>query len=293
MTAITAELVKKLRERTGAAMMACKKALEEAKGNEELAVDILRKSGEIKAAKRAGKIAAEGTIAVATSADKKTAFMAEINCETDFVARDASFLAFAEMVAKKGLEARATTVDAVLALSTGTSTIEQARLELVSTIGENVQIRRVTLLSSEGMVGHYTHSNRIGVLVAIDKDHAEVGKDIAMHVAAFNPQSLSSDDVPKEIVDREREIYLSQAKESGKPMEILEKMVAGRLNKFLKESSLLGQPFLKNGEITVEDCLKSHQVKVKQFVRFEVGEGIEKETKNFADEVMSQVQGNR
>lgn len=292
MKEITAAMVKDLRERTGAAMMACKKALEEAKGDMEAAIDILRKGGEAKAAKRAGKIAAEGVVVIAVSADKKKAFMAEVNSETDFVARDASFNEFANMLAARGIEAGADTVEKVLALSAkGGETIEQARQTLVTKIGENIQLRRVALVSAEGLVGHYCHGNRIGVLVAIDKNNPEMAKDLAMHIAAFNPQAISGEDVPHAVIDREREIYLSQAKESGKPQEIVEKMVLGRLNKFLKEISLTGQPFLKDSEKMVGDLLKAQQIKVKSFVRFEVGEGIEKETKDFAEEVMSQVHG--
>lgn len=296
MMVITAAMVKELRERTGAAMMACKKALEAAQGNMDMAIDILRKAGETKAAKRAGKIAAEGIIVIAVSEDKKKALIAEVNSETDFVARDVNFTEFANRIATRGLAAGASNVEAVLALPVkigGQETIEQARQTLVLKIGENVQLRRVVLMTADGMVGHYCHGGRIGVLVAIDKNNPEIAKDLAMHIAAFNPQAVSGDDVPKAVVEREREIYFSQAKESGKPAEILEKMVVGRLNKFLKEISLLGQPFLKNQETTVGEFLQSHQIKVKNFIRFEVGEGIEKETKNFADEVMAQVQGNK
>lgn len=296
MSAITAAMVKELRERTGAAMMACKKALEEAKGNMDTAIDILRKGGEAKAAKRAGKIAAEGSIVIAISADKKKAFMAEINSETDFVARDASFTEFASTVAARGLEAGVSEVEQVLALplkSGSDETIEQVRQTLVTKIGENIQLRRVALLTSDGIVGHYCHGGRIGVLIAIDKNNPEIAKDLAMHISAFSPQAVSGDDVPSTVVEREREIYLSQAKDSGKPQEIIEKMVVGRLNKYLKEISLLGQPFLKDQEKTVSELLKPHQINVKNFIRFEVGEGIEKETKNFAEEVMLQVQGNK
>ncbi len=295
MTLITTAMVKELRERTGAAMMACKNALNEAKGDMEKAIDLLRKAGELKAAKRAGKTAAEGGISVAVDSSKKHGVAVEINCETDFVGRDANFQAFAETVAKRALEESVKDVGPLgdLPYSKGSlETIDAARKALINKMGENIQIRRLASLTAKGMMAHYIHGQRIGVLVALDQVDPELGKDVAMHIAAANPQSLSADDVPQSVIDREREIYLEQAKGSGKPAEIIEKMVAGKISKFLKENSLLGQVFIKDPNVVVGDLLKSKKNKVTAFVRFEVGEGIEKEKSNFANEVMAQVQGN-
>ena len=297
MTTITAIMVKELRDRTNAAMMACKKALQEADGDLEKAIGILHKAGEAKAAKRADKIAAEGIIVIAINPDQKKAFMAEVNSETDFVARDASFVLFAENVAKHGLEENIKDVASLLALpvnSHASLTIEDARKELVNKIGENIQIRRVAFLSSEaGIVGYYRHGSRIGVLVTLNANRSALLKDIAMHIAAFRPQAISANQLPVEFLEKEKKNLLAQAKESGKPTEIIEKMVVGRLNKLLKEVSLEGQSFLKNSEISVSDLLQSEKVKVLEFIRFEVGEGVEKKMQDFASEVMARVQGNR
>lgn len=296
MTTITAAMVKELRDRTNAAIMACKKSLQEADGDLKKAIDILRKAGEAKAAKWADKTAAEGVIVISISPDQKKAFMAEINSETDFVARDISFIRFAESVAKLGLEKSIKDVVSLSALpvySHASLTIEDARKELVNKIGENIQIRRVAFLSSEnGMVGHYCHGNRIGVLVTINANKSALAKNIAMHIAAFQPQAISADQVPTKFLEKEKNNLLAQAKEIGKPMNIIEKIVAGRLNKLLKEVSLEGQSFLKDSEISVGDLLKSEKVKVFEFIRFEVGEGIEKEMQDFASEMMAQAQGN-
>ena len=295
MTEITAAMVKELRERTGAAMMSCKKALDESKGDMEAAVDVLRKGGEAKAAKRSGKVAAEGKVVLATSEDNKVAFIVEVNSETDFVARDSNFVEFVQTIAECGLAQKVTEVDALLALpleGKGGQTVEQVRQDLINKLGENIKVRRVALLQSDGIVGSYCHGGRIGVLVALDKDNAELAKDIAMHVAALKPQALSPDDLSNDLIEREKDIFSAQAKESGKPDDIVAKMVAGRLKKFLKEVSLVGQPFVKDPNQTVAELLKANSAEVKAFVRFEVGEGIEKESQNFADEVMAQVQGN-
>lgn len=286
---ITAAMVKELREKTGAAMMACKKALEETKGNLEAAIEVLRIAGEAKAAKRADKTAAEGKIEVAVAADNRSAFIAEINSETDFVARDENFRGFTEQVARHGLATKVKEVSALLAEKIAGVTVETLRQQLVSKIGENVQIRRVALLEAP-YVGHYRHGERIGVLVALDKINAELAKDIAMHIAATNPQALNPEDVSPELVAKEKEIFSAQAAESGKPAEIINKMVDGRVNKFLKEISLTSQPFVKDPNKSVADLLKEAGAKVQAFVRFEVGEGIEREAQNFADEVMAQVQ---
>lgn len=292
---ITAALVKELRERTGAAMMACKKALEETNGDLEAAIHVLRKAGEAKAAKRADKTAAEGKIVIALSEDSKKAFMVEVNSETDFVARDSHFVEFVQNVAERGLAENSETVDSLQSISISQDSdesIEQVRKSLVNKLGENIQIRRVALINSDGIVGAYSHGDRIGVVVALDKNAPDLAKDIAMHIAAMKPQAINPDDVPAALIEREREIFIEQAKASGKPDNIIEKMVTGRINKFLKEITLLGQPFVKEADKSVADLLKSEGANVSTFVRFEVGEGIEKESQNFADEVMAQVQGN-
>ena len=291
---ITAEMVKTLRERTGAAMMACKKALEETKGNMDAAIEVLRKAGEAKAAKRADKVAAEGRIVI--SADKQTGFMLELNSETDFVARDENFVAFAKHVAMRGLVGKASTVVDLMALShdaAGGDSIDAVRCGLINKLGENVQVRRVAFLDASGCVGAYCHGDRIGVLVALDKDLPDLAKDIAMHIAALNPNAIGPNDVAPELIERERVVFEAQAKESGKPAEIVAKMVAGRVAKFLAEITLMGQPFVKDANVTVGDLLKQQGAQVLAFIRFEVGEGIEKVSQNFADEVMAQVQGTR
>ncbi|AAO90888.1 translation elongation factor Ts [Coxiella burnetii] len=296
MTTITPIMVKELRERTGAAVMACKKALQETNGDMEAAIDLLRKAGDAKAAKRAGKTAAEGVIVIAISKDQKKGFMAEVNSETDFVARDTNFMAFASKVAERGLAEGVSDVAATLALPiepNSSSTIEDERKALVNRIGENIQIRRVASLSSDGVVGHYSHGGRIGVLLALDVPNPELAKGLAMHVAAFNPQAVSANQVSTEFVEKEKEIFLARAQETGKPANIIEKMVKGQVEKLLKEVSLEGQSFVKDPEKLVGDLLKAEKAKVLAFLRFEVGEGVEKESQNFADEVMAQVQGNR
>ncbi|WP_304985397.1 translation elongation factor Ts [Coxiella-like endosymbiont] len=296
MTTITVAMVKELREITGAGMMACKKALQTANGNMEAAIKELRKVGEATAAKLASKKTTEGIVVIAVNNDGKKGCMAEINCQTDFVARDEGFLVFAQNVVDRGLAEGTTHVAATLALphqSGLSTTLEQSRRELITKIGENIQVRRVVLLSSDGVVGHYSHGSRIGVLVALEAKKLTLAKDIAMHIAAFNPRAVRPDDVPIELVEKEKEILIVQAKESGKPQNIIDKMVDGRLNKFLKEISLEGQAFLKDPEILVGDLLKLEKATVSAFVRFEVGEGIEKDSQSFADEVMAQVEGNR
>lgn len=288
---ITAAMVKALRDRTDAPMMACKKALQETNGDIEAAVEVLRKAGEANAAKRASKTAAEGKVVIA-QADGQLAFIAEINSQTDFAARDSNFVAYSDLVAQQGLAGKAQDVDSLMTMTTADGqTLEDVRQELINKIGENIKVRRVALLNSDGVVGSYAHGDRIAVLVALDKDDAALARDVAMHIAASNPQAIAADDVPADLVASERAIFEAQAQQSGKPKEIMDKMVTGRVNKFLKEISLLGQPFVKNPDQSVGDLLKQHGATVTAFVRFEVGEGIEKETQNFADEVMAQVQG--
>ncbi|MFW0094737.1 MAG: translation elongation factor Ts [Coxiella endosymbiont of Haemaphysalis qinghaiensis] len=296
MTKITAAMVKELREITGAGVMVCKKALKTTNGNMKVALKELRKAGEAIAAKLSDKKTAEGVVVIAISDDGKKGFMAEINCQTDFVARDKGFAAFAQNVAKRGLAEEITNATAIfdLAIQPGSSiTLEQARKELVTKVGENIQVRRVVLLSTDGIVGHYSHRSRIGVLVALDSNDLVLAKDVAMHIAAFSPRAVRSDDVPIDLVEKEKEILITQAKKSGKSQDIINKIVDGRLNKFLKEISLEGQAFLKDPEVLVGDLLELGKAVVSAFVRFEVGEGIKKDLQNFSDEVIGQVQGNR
>lgn len=286
MSEITTAQIKELRDATGAGMMECKKALVEAQGDMQLAIDNMRKSGAAKAAKRAGRIASEGVIAMASNADKTRACMIEVNCETDFVARDASFKAFSENLSQAGL--RANTHDVATLMSQKTqdgATLEAARAALVAKIGENIQARRVMTLSASGCVGVYLHGERIGVLVALDKNNLELAKDIAMHVAAMNPLAVDSSGLSQDVLAKEREIIAALAQTSGKPANIIEKMVEGRLQKFVQEVCLVHQPFVKNTEQTIQDLLKQANAKVLAFVRFEVGEGIEKPVTDFAAEV--------
>ncbi len=284
MAEITAGLVKELRERTGLGMMECKKALQEAQGDIELAIDNLRKSGQAKAAKKAGNIAAEGAIVVAHSADETRALIMEVNCQTDFVAKDANFTSFASQVAEVALVAGCTDVAAISALKLGDSTVEEARVALVQKIGENIQLRRAELLNGERVVS-YIHGNKMGVALALQGGDATLGRDLAMHVAAANPMVVSPDQVPEEVLNKEREIYAAKARESGKPEEIVVKMIEGSLRKFLAEVSLVDQAYVKDPETTVGVLLKKHSATVQQFIRYQVGEGIERKTVDFAAEV--------
>ena len=283
MTQITAEMVRDLRERTGVGMMDCKKALVAANGEMDLAIETLRKAGQATAVKKGSRIAAEGVVSVAVTADKKSAIIVEVNCETDFVAREARFKAFAQQIANKSL-----------------SDVEEARLALVGQLGENIVVRRERTVKAEaaGTVAAYVHGGeagaaQIGALVAISVDDANLAKDLTMHIAAMKPEYISEADVPAERVAKEKEILLAQAQEAnaGKPIEILEKIISGKIGKFIKEITLVGQPFIKNTDQTVGALLDSHKAKVTDFVRFEVGEGIEKVATDFVSEVMSQVKG--
>jgi len=287
---ISASMVKELRERTGAGMMECKKALVEAGGEMDDAVELLRKSGQAKADKKANRVAAEGRIVVAT--DGKRAAMLEVNSETDFVAKDDNFIAFAEAAAATAL---ADGTDDVEVLNTATLAdgrdIETARTELVAKVGENISVRRVAGIEGGDRLGSYTHGARIGAVVAMQGGNDELARDIAMHVAASKPLCIDESGVPADTLERERRIFAEQAAESGKPADIIDKMVHGRVAKFLKEITLLGQPFVKDPDLTVGRLLKDAGATVTRFVRFEVGEGIEKKQENFADEVMRQVKG--
>lgn len=286
------EQIKELRERTGAGMMECKKALD-ACGDVEKAIDQLRKEGKTKVDKKAGRVAAEGVVVAKASPDNKIAIILEINSETDFAARNEHFVEFANQVATIALNNKVKNLNELLALpySAQGASVEQARQDLIAKIGENIQLRRCDYLETEGAVGVYVHSNRIGVLVNLSNDNADLAKDIAMHIAANNPIVVSPEDVPEELVLKEKEIFTAQAKESGKPPEIIEKMINGQVDKFLNEVSLLGQAFVKDPNIKVGSLLRNHQAEVKQFIRYMVGEGLEKKQVNFADEVMAQVRG--
>jgi elongation factor Ts len=287
---VSAASVKELRERTGAPLLDCKNALTENQGNIEEAIEWLRKKGIAKAAKKEGRVAAEGRIALQVSPDAKAGFMVEVNCETDFVTRHEDLIAFADKIAQVGLTAGVTEVAALAALPyEGNQTIEDRRKELIAKIGENIQIRRVVYLHGEGMVAAYRHGERIGVLVHLSQPNEALGKDLAMHIAASNPQTISPEEVPVDLVAKEREIFAEQAKTSGKPAAVVEKMIDGRIKKFLNEVSLLGQPFVRNPDQTVGELVQNAKVKVINFSRFAVGEGIEKTTSNFAEEVMAQV----
>ena len=287
---ITASMVKELRERTGAGMMECKKALVETNGDLEAAVEVLRKSGQAKADKKASRVAADGRIVVAHEGNQ--AVIVEVNSETDFVAKDENFVAFAESVGAAALATGTTDVEAFAGekLADGRS-VEEARTELIAKVGENIGVRRIEAVTSDGVLASYTHGARIGAVVALDGGDEDLARDIAMHVAATNPLCIDENGVPAKTLDNERRILTEQAQESGKPADIVEKMVAGRVKKYLKEITLLGQPFVKDPDVTVGKLVASAQATVTNFVRFEVGEGIEKKTENFAEEVMAQVKG--
>jgi len=289
--AVTAAMVKELRERTGAGMMECKKALVETDGDLETAIEYLRKSGLAQADKKASRVAAEGKIALAMAAGGKQAVMVEINCETDFVAKDANFNAFADAVASNALNEAPADVEALMSTRIDSASVEEARQALISKIGENVQVRRFVSESTEGTLGAYVHGGKIGVLVDVSGGDEELARDLAMHIAALNPEYVSADDVPADIIAREKDILIAQAESSGKPPEIIEKMVVGRLRKHLSGITLLGQPFVKDGDITIAKLLEQKSASVNGFDRLVVGEGIEKKEENFADEVMQQVSG--
>jgi elongation factor Ts len=287
---VTAEAVKQLRERTGAGMMECKKALVETNGDLDAAAELMRKQGLAKADKKAARVAAEGVVALEKSADGKSAAMVEVNCETDFVAREADFQGFSADVAKVALTAGAADVDALIAnkLASG-ETIDERRRALISKIGENITVRRHATMSSTGFLGAYRHGTRICALVAIEGGDAALAHDLAMHVAASNPEFLSAADVPADLVAKEREIETEKALAEGKPADIVAKMVEGRIRKTLNEKALLGQPFVKDPDQTVEKLLKAAKAEIKVYQRFEVGAGIEKKQDDFVGEVMAQV----
>lgn len=285
---MSASQVKELRERTGLGLLECKKALSAANGDIDAAIEELRKSSGMKAAKKAGRTAADGIVAARVADDGSYGVLVEVNSETDFVARDASFLAFVSQVVDRAFETRETDVAAVMGEG-----LEQAREALVQKIGENIGVRRIALTSADnGVVGAYVHgNNRIAVLVGLQAGDQDLARDVAMHVAAVNPQVVQPSDMPAELVEKEKEIYTAQALDSGKPPEIVEKMIGGRIKKFLAENSLVDQAFVKDPDITVGKLVSSAGAAVVSFSRFEVGEGIEVEAVDFAAEVAAQLKG--
>ncbi len=291
--AITAGLVKELRDRTGAGMMECKKALVEQDGDLEAAIEHMRKSGLAKADKKSGRVAAEGVIVIDVSEDGKKAAMVEVNSETDFVSKGDDFNNFASSVAKSVLEGAPADIDALMGLTLHGSdeSVNDARQALVAKIGENIQLRRFVACSTENRFGVYLHGVRIGVLVELKGGDDALARDIAMHIAASRPVCVNEKEVPQELLAKEKDIFVAQAKESGKPDNIIEKMIEGRLRKYLAEITLVGQAFIKDPDTTIGKLLESKGAEVISFHCLEVGEGIEKKNENFADEVMAQVTG--
>jgi len=291
---ISAAMVKELRERTGSGMMECKKALVEANGDMELAIENMRKAGLAKADKKSGRVAAEGVIGVKVSDDNKTAVMVDVNCETDFVAKGDDFSGFVNDITTALLAADVENDEQLQALTLASGqSIDETRRALIAKLGENITIRRFEkFTASEGGQACYLHGSKIGVIVELAKDDAVLGKDIAMHIAASKPEFVSEDQVSADLIAKEKEIFSAQALESGKPAEIVEKMIGGRINKFLAEITLVGQPFIKaeDGK-SVGKLLAENGNSVARFARFEVGEGIEKKEEDFAAEVMAQVRG--
>jgi len=288
--AITAALVKELRERTGAGMMDCKKALTVTDGDIDVAIENMRKAGAAKADKKSGRIAAEGKAAYAISADGKTAAMLEVNCETDFAASNESLLKFANDTCQLVLENSPQDVDALNSLKFADgATVNSAREALIGKIGENIKVRRFERVAAEGGFSVYQHGAKIAVLVDYSGGDSELGKDVAMHIAASRPMCVSEDQVPQESRDKEKEIFTAQARDSGKPDNIIEKMIEGRMRKYLAEITLLGQSFIKDPDLTVGKLLDNNKATIHSFMRYEVGEGIEKKVENFADEVNAQM----
>ena len=287
---IKASMVKELRDRTGAGMMECKKSLLEANGDMDRAIELLRTSGQAKAEKKASRIAAEGRIVIANNSFD--AVLVEVNSETDFVAKDKNFVDFTNSIAKSLLNTNLTELDKFnnYELSNG-RTVENIRTDLIAKVGENISIRRFSKIKGAQNLGFYSHGSRIGAIVSLKGGDKDLSKDIAMHIAASNPVCIDEKDVPEDLISREKRIYSEQALSSGKPPEIAEKMVNGRVKKFFKEITLLGQPFIKNPDKSIQDLLKNSNAVVIDFCRYEVGDGIEKSEENFADEVMKQIKG--
>lgn len=292
--AITAALVKELRERTGAGMMDCKKALVETNADLEAAIDLMRASGAAKAAKKAGRVASEGLVNVTTSDDNRDAVILEVNSETDFVTKGSAFIDFVNELGALALKNKPASVEEFLTqtLDSG-ETVDQAREGIIAKIGENISVRRVQSINSgKGVLGAYKHGDRIAVLTVLTGSDEDLAKDIAMHIAASKPECVSEDGLSADLLEREKAIFIEQAKESGKPDDIIEKMIVGRMKKFINEVTLYGQSFVKDPDMTVGALVKSKSSEVESFVRYEVGEGIEKKEDNFVEEVMAQAQGN-
>jgi len=292
--AVTASMVKELRERTSAGMMECKKALTETDGDMDAAVQLLRTSGAAKADKKAGRVAAEGVVSIYVNNDSKLGVIIEVNSETDFVAKGDDFQGFAADIAALVAASNPADIDALNAaeLPSG-ETVDNTRRTLIAKLGENITVRRFERIEAEGdaVLSSYQHGLKIGVLVSSTGGNENLGKDIAMHVAAMKPLCISPDEVPADAVEKEKEVFTAQAAESGKPPEIIEKMITGRINKFLNEVALEGQSFVKDPGTTVGKLLKSENASVSRFSRIEVGEGIEKKVEDFAAEVAAQVKG--
>lgn len=292
---ITAAQVNELRQLTGAGLMTCKKALQEANGDLDAAKKAMEMAGLAQANKKSGRTAAEGVVVVEASADGQLAAMLEVNCETDFVTRNDDFKAFVSQLIKRVMDLGVDSLDAFLSSpfqEGGSETVEEARQTAIVKIGENIQIRRLACFRSDaGGLAHYSHGARIGVLVELDKANSDLGKDLAMQVAAARPLSIREEDIPAEVIAERKEVFLGQAAQSGKPAEIAEKMVVGKLRKFATENTLLGQAFIKNPDETVAQLLDAAGATVVNFTCFEVGEGIEKEESNFAEEVKAQLEG--
>jgi len=286
-------LVKELRERTGAGMMECKKALVETKGDLDLAGEYLRKQGAAKADKKSSRVAAEGRVAIKADEQAGRYVLLEVNSETDFVARDENFGAFVERLADIVLRTQPASVEELLNSTVDGRKVEDLRLELVTKVGENISVRRFDLVESRSTMGSYVHGTRIGVLVEVEGGGPELARDLALQVASLAPRYVSNDDVPSEFLDKEREIILAQTAEEKKPPEILAKMVEGKLRKFVDEITLTGQVFIKDDKKRVRDLLAANKARVKSFRRYEVGEGIEKKSTDFVNEVMAQASQSR
>ena len=289
---ITAALVKELRERTGAGMMDCKKALVETNADLEAAIDLMRASGAAKAAKKAGRVASEGLVNVAISDDNKNAVILEVNSETDFVTKGQPFIDFVNALGRLALKNKPESIGTFLTqtLESG-ETVDEAREGIIAKIGENISVRRLQIVNAEnGVLGAYKHGDRIAVLAVLSGKNSGLAKDIAMHIAASKPECISEEHLSNEFLEREKAIFIEQAKDSGKPDSIIEKMIVGRMKKFVNEVTLYGQAFIKDPDTSVGKLVKSHNAEVKFFVRFEVGEGIEKKEDNFVEEVMAQAQ---
>ena len=290
--AITAALVKELRERTGAGMMDCKKALMETSADLEAAIDLMRTSGAAKAAKKSGRVASEGLVNLTVSDDSKNAVILEVNSETDFVTKGSAFIDFVDALGSLALKNKPESLEAFLSqtLDSG-ETVDEARQGIIAKIGENISVRRLQIVTTEnGVLGAYKHGERIAVLTVLSGSDDELAKDIAMHIAASKPECVSEDQLSSELVEREKAIFVGQAKESGKPDNIIEKMIVGRMKKFVKEVTLYGQAFVKDPDTTVGALVKSKGAEVESFIRYEVGEGMEKKEDNFVEEVMAQAQ---